>query len=44
MPFKKGNQHGNGSNGQLRRDLTVELISQLNEAEKGSDSSTSSLP
>ena len=29
--FKKGHKHGLGSNGQLRRDITIELISQLNE-------------
>ena len=32
--FKKGHKFGKGSNGQLRRDLTVELISQLNETLK----------
>lgn len=29
--FKKGNKLAKGSNGQIRRDLTIELISQLNE-------------
>jgi hypothetical protein len=29
--FKRGHKFGRGSNGQLRRDLTIELISQLNE-------------
>jgi hypothetical protein len=31
--FSKGHKFGKGSNGQLRRDLTIELISQLNEIE-----------
>jgi hypothetical protein len=31
MPFQKGHKLARGSNGQLRRDLTVSLISQLNE-------------
>jgi hypothetical protein len=30
-PWPKGNKYGRGSQGQLRRDLTIELISQLNE-------------
>ena len=30
-PFEKGNKLAKGSNGQIRRDLTIELISQLNE-------------
>jgi hypothetical protein len=29
--FKKGNKAGGGSRNQLRRDLTIELVSQLNE-------------
>ena len=29
--FKKGHKLAKGSNGQIRRDLTIELISQLNE-------------
>jgi hypothetical protein len=37
MTFKKGHKHAIGSNGQLRRDLTVELISQLNEVAKDPD-------
>jgi hypothetical protein len=32
--FKRGHKFGKGSNGQLRRDLTIELISQLNEIDK----------
>jgi hypothetical protein len=34
MPFQKGNQLAKGHNGGLRKDLTVELITQLNEVLK----------
>jgi hypothetical protein len=31
MPFQKGHKFSPGSNGQIRRDATIELISQLND-------------
>jgi hypothetical protein len=37
MPFQKGNQLAKGHNGGLRRDSTVELVTQLNEVIKGAD-------
>jgi hypothetical protein len=37
MPFKKGNQLAKGHNGGLRRDPTIELVTQLNELCKNYD-------
>jgi hypothetical protein len=37
MPFQKGNQLAKGHNGGLRRDSTVELVTQLNELIKCAD-------
>src|ERR1700730_6076428 len=37
MPFQKGNQLAKGHNGGLRREVTVELVSQLNEMLKCKD-------
>jgi hypothetical protein len=37
MPFQKGNQLATGHNNKLRRDTTIELVTQLNELAKGKD-------
>jgi hypothetical protein len=39
MPFQKGNQLANGHNNKLRRDSTIELVTQLNELIKSKDGS-----
>jgi hypothetical protein len=39
VTFKKGNKTGIGSNGQIRKDMTMMLISQLNEEMKKNNSS-----
>jgi hypothetical protein len=39
MPFQKGHKFSPGSNGQLRHDVTLEIISQLNEVCKNIDGS-----
>ena len=37
MPFQKGHQLSKGHNGGLRRDTTIELVTQLNEMVVGKD-------
>jgi hypothetical protein len=41
MPFQKGHKLARGSNGQIRHDVTLEMISQLNEVCKNIDGSPS---
>jgi hypothetical protein len=41
MPFQKGHKFSPGSNGQKRHDVTLEMISQLNEVCKNIDGTPS---